>query len=235
MSGVLLLGTPGTASASTMGGSITYSCQFGASSPTGKGAISQDLNIGVDATAPATVAPGGSVSLSSVQTSTIIPASLVTTLMTLFKVTDFQGTVVTFDFAATNATPATLNSMPSGGIGFSYKVKKNTAVTIVVPSTPTTVGPFTAGSSGTMTIVPGNVVISTTIGGSKSYVVCTPPASIPAAETASITIKQGAPTVPATNTGEPWSGWLYWAIIAAVGALGLVSFGWAFRIRSRKA
>jgi hypothetical protein len=28
--------------------------------------------------------------------------------------------------------------------------------------------------------------------------------------------------VPATHTGEPWSGWLYWLIIALIGAGGFV-------------
>jgi hypothetical protein len=211
----------------------------GASTPTGKGLLTETLNIGVNATVPASVAPGGTVTLTNVQTSTTIGASLVTLLIDFLKVSSFGGTVVTFDFNATNATPATVNGVPSAGVKFSVHVTKNTPVTIVVPSSPETVGPFTAGKSGTVTIVPGTVTIATVISGKTSYVGCTASSSsIPSTEVASIAIgTSSAPgtTVPATHTGEPWAGWPYWAIVGLAGVVGLGAMERAVRVRRRRA
>ena len=240
LTGALVLGGAQAAGASTISGTIPYSCQVGASTPSGKGLLTETLNIGVNATAPASVAPGGTFNLTNVQTSTTISASLVTLLIDFLKVSSFGGTVVTFDFNSTGATPATINGAPSGSAGkFSVSVKTNTPVTIVVPSTPETVGPFTAGSSGTASIEPGTVTISTVISGHTDYVGCTATASsIPSSEVASVAISSSsAPstTVPATHTGEPWAGWPYWAIVGLAGIIGIGTMERAVRIRLRRA
>ena len=238
LTGALVLGSAQAAGAATLSGTIPYTCQVGASTPTGKGLLTETLNIGVTATVPASVSPGGTVTLTNVQTSTTVPATLVTTLIDFLHVSSFAGNVVTFDFNATNATPATVNGVPSAGVKFSVKVKTNTPATIVVPPSPETVGPFTAGQSGTVTIVPGTVTISTVISGKTSYVGCsTTSSSIPSTEVASIAIGSSAPgtTGPATHTGEPWAGWPYWAIVGLAGVVGLGAMERAVRVRRRRA
>lgn len=231
LTGAILLAGAQSASASTSSGTIPYSCTL----PTG----TVTLNIGVNATAPSSVAPGGSVTLTNVQTSTTIPANLISLLITLEHLKSLAGTVVTFNINATNATPSTLNA--GNNVTFNVPVTSGSPATIVVPASPETVGPWTAGSSGTVTLVPGNVVIHSKLGSSPLVINCTAPSSIPASETLSIPISSStatsvpSTTVPATHTGEPWAGWPYWAIVGLVGVIGLGSFERAARIRRRRA
>jgi len=235
LTGALLIGGAQAAGAATSG-TIPYTCPISVS---GSVLTSPTLNIGVVATAPASVAPGGTITLTNVQTSTTVPASLVTELVSLLHVTSFGGTIVTFDFNATGATPATVNGVPSAGVTFSVKVTSGHPATIVVPSTPETVGTWTAGSSGNVTIEPGNVDITTKVGTSTATIDCTTTASsIPSSEISTIAITSStAPstTVPATHTGEPWAGWPYWAIVGLLGVIGLGSMERAVRIRRRRA
>jgi hypothetical protein len=241
LTGALVLATAGSASAATLSGTIPYTCPIVVGGIT---LTTPTLNIGVTATAPASVAPGGTVTLTDLQTSTTVPADLVTELIDLLKVTSFGGTVVTFDFNATGATPATVNGVPSAGISFSVKVTSGKSATIVLPSTPETVGPWTAGSSGTVSIEPGNVDITTKVGSSTATIDCsTTASSIPSSEIATVAITSSTgtttatppTTVPQTHTGEPWAGWPYWAIVGLAGIVGLGSLERAVRIRRRRA
>jgi hypothetical protein len=228
------------ASATTVSGTVAYSCPIVVSGST---LTTPTLEIGYSETAPASVAPDGTVTLTDVQTSTTVPASLVTELVDLLHVTSFGGTVVTIDFNATGATPATVNGVPAAGVTFSVKVKSGNPATIVVPSSPETVGPWTAGSSGSVSIAPGNVDITTKVGSSTASIDCTAPSTIPTDAIADIPITggstattvAGATTVPATHTGEPWAGWSYWAIIGFLGLVGVGSLERATRIRRRRA
>jgi hypothetical protein len=229
------MGSAGSAGAATSG-TIPYTCPISVS---GSVLTTPILNIGVTATAPASVAPGGSVTLTDVQTSTTIPASLVTELVSLLHVTSFGGTVVTFDFNATGATPATINGVPSSGVTFSVKVTSGQPATIIVPSSPETVGPWTAGSSGSVSIEPGDVDITTKVGTTAATIDCTP-GTIPSSEVATIAITSSSSstpstTVPATHTGEPWAGWPYWLIVGVLGFAGVASLERASRIRRRRA
>jgi hypothetical protein len=237
LTGALVLGSAQAAGASTLSGTIPYSCPISVS---GSVVTTPTLDIGVTATAPASVAPGGSITLTGVSTSTTVPATLVTELVSLLHVTSFGGTVVTFDFNATGATPATVNGAPSGsGATFSVKVQTGHPATIVVPTTgPETVGPWTAGQSGNVTIQPGNVVITTKVGASTASINCTS-SSVPATEVASIAISSSGSssptTVPTTHTGEPWAGWPYWMVVGLAGVVGLGAMERAVRIRRRRA
>lgn len=236
LTGALLLGSAQSAGAATSG-TIPYTCPI---SVGGSVLTTPTLNIGVVATAPSSVAAGGSITLTNVQTSTTVPASLVTELVDLLHVTSFGGTVVTFDFNATGATPATINGVPSSGVTFSVKVTSGQPATIVVPSSPETVGPWTAGSSGSVSIEPGNVDITTKVGTSTATIDCTA-GTIPSSEVATIAIGSStgttvpSTTVPATHTGEPWAGWPYWAIVGVLGLAGVASLERATRIRRRRA
>jgi hypothetical protein len=240
LTGALVLATAGSASAATLSGTIPYTCPITVG---GSVLTTPTLNIGVSATAPASVAPGGSITLTDLQTSTTIPASLVTELVDLLHVTSFGGTVITFDFNATGATPGTINGVPAAGIAFSVKVTTGHSATIVLPSTPETVGPWTAGSSGTVSIEPGNVTITSKVGTSSATISCTTTASsIPSSEIATVaiasstgtTVASTPTTVPVTHTGEPWAGWPYWAIVGLAGIVGLGSLDRAVRIRRRR-
>src|SRR5580658_7433318 len=132
----------GAQSAGAVTSSTPYSCNIA-------GVVTETLNIGVTATAPASVAPGGTVTLTGVTESVTVPATLVTLLIDFEHISSFAGTISTYDFSATGASPATLNAETGAGATFSVSVKSGVAATITVPTTgPQTVGPWTAGSSG---------------------------------------------------------------------------------------
>lgn len=236
LGGALALATAGPASAATV--SLTYTCPIVVSGST---LTTPSFPIAFTATAPSSVSAGGSVTLTDVQAAATVPASLVTELVSLLHVTSFSGTVVAVDFNATGATPATINGAPSAGFTFSVKVTSGEPATITVPSSPETVGPWTAGSSGTVSIAPGDVNITTKVGSSSATIDCTPPSSIPSSDTFDVAIASSgtgtttATTVPSTHTGEPWAGWTYWAIVALLGLVGVGSLERATRIRRRRA
>ncbi len=235
MAGGLALAGSAPAGASSSTAVMTYNCVF----PLIKG---QPIQIGVYYTAPASVAPGATFSVTAVQSKTTLPGSLVSLIMSAFKVSKIGGTVTTFDINANGASPSTVNAA-STPFSFSYNTQQNVPVTIVTPSAPlASVGPFTAGTSGSVTLSPGDINISATVGTSKVSVDCTPPATLPAgasvvipiaASSGSTTTTTGS-SVPTTATGEPFAGWPYWALISVIGVLGLVSIERSVRVRRRR-
>ena len=227
LTGAILLGSAQAATAASA--STPYSCNIA-------GVVTETLDLGVTATAPASVAPGGTVTLTNVTESVTVPASLVTLLIDFEHLSTFSGTVSTYDFNATGATPATINAMAGAGAAFTVKVTSGKPATISVPATPQTVGPWTAGSSGTVNIFPGNVVVTTKLGAVKCAAPSSPTAlaSIPITSGSTSSSVPGT-TVPATHTGEPWAGWPYWMLIGIAGVAGLGSIERATRIRRRKA
>jgi hypothetical protein len=229
------LGTAAPAGAATV--SMTYTCPIVVSGST---LTSPSFPISFTATAPSSVTPGGSVTLTDMQATATIPASLVTLLVSALGVTSFGGTVKSVDFNATGATPATINGAPSAGFTFSVAVKSGQTASITVPTSPETVGPWTAGSSGTVVITPGDLDITSNVKGTAATIDCTPPSSIPSSDTFDVAISSSSSstpstTVPATHTGEPWAGWPYWAIIGVLGLAGVGSLERATRIRRRRA
>ncbi|HEV2360213.1 MAG TPA: DUF6801 domain-containing protein [Acidimicrobiales bacterium] len=240
-------GSSGAAPASSVSATVPYNCNIA-------GLLHETLDIGVAETAPASVTPGGSVDLTGFQTTTVVPANLVTLLIDFLHITTFSGTVTGIDVDATGATPATINAAPKAGYPFTVKVTSGKAATIVIPATPITVGPFTAGKSGSVSVSPSTVTITTKIGKSVDTITCAPPKTLPSAAVAHIAIvaattTTAAPTtttlaptttapvtpttVPPPPTGEPWSGAPYWLIVGMAALLGLGAFERAVRIRRR--
>jgi hypothetical protein len=119
-------------------------------------------------------------------------------------------------------------------------VSQGNSATIVVPASgPISVTGFTAGSSGTVVIKPGVITIKAVVKGATYTIPCTP-TSIPAGAILSVPISAAAATtttgaVPGTHTGEPFSGWPYWALVAMTGLLGMFSIERAVRIRRTRA
>jgi hypothetical protein len=244
----------GSAASAAAGATVPYTCGVAS-------LAASTFNFAITATAPASVTPGGTVTLSGVQLSSAIPASVVTEIVNLAHISSFSGTVTTLDFNASGATPMTINAARSG-ISFTIPFVSGQAAPFTIPASPESVGPFTAGKSGTVTVSPGNVVITTVVGPLTYAITCTPPSSLPAGATLSVpvvtsgstTTTTSAPTttvsgpgstvvatssttgvsVPASHTGEPWAGWPYWAIVALLGALSFISLELAFQRRRRR-
>jgi hypothetical protein len=136
------------------------------------------LQVSIFATAPGSVQAGRSVSLHAVRSTVAIPASLVD-LALEFGITTLSGTISTVDFDATNATPAVLNSLSAPASFGPITLVEGQPATFQVPSTPQTVGPWTAGSSGnTITYTPGEVDLTVLLSFS-----CTPVSPAPLATT----------------------------------------------------
>lgn len=177
------LGFASPAGAAVSTATINYACTFpilGA----------ETLAVTITETAPSSVTPGQSFSLTDVQSTTVLPSSLVSTLTLLGS--SVSGTVTTFDVDATNATPATLNAAATPISFGPVTLTSGDSATIVAPSTPETVGPFTAGSSGTIAITPGDLDMTTVLGGNSYAVTCTPPATLPSDATVDIPISSSA-------------------------------------------
>jgi hypothetical protein len=133
------------------------------------------------------VAAGGTVQLTGVQLTTAIPANIVTEIVNLLHLTSFTGTVATLDFDATGATPASVNGAGSG-ISFTIPFVAGQPAPLTIPSSPESIGPFTAGKSGTIVLSPGTIVITTIIGPLSYSIDCAPPSSLPAGAQASVAI-----------------------------------------------
>lgn len=205
--GVGGLGFAGPAGAATSSATIDYACTFpilGA----------ETLAVTISETAPASVTPGQSFNLTDVQSTTVLPSSLVSTLTLLGS--SVSGTVTTFDVDATNATPTTLNAAATPITFGPVALKSGDSATIVAPSTPETVGPFTAGSSGTIAITPGDLDMTTVLDGNSYAVTCTPPATLPSGAEVDIPISSGALPIGA---------------VGGVGLAALVGAGFVWRQR----
>lgn len=241
--GVLALGSAGaltgaflaagvdTASASSA--SLTYTCNLiGKTFP---------VTVTYTATPPASVAPGGAVSLSGFQASATLPASTVTLIVNFAHVSSIGGTITTLDLGVSGGTPATVNAAATP-ISFNVPVKVNTPATLTVPSSPTTVSGIKAGSKGTLVLTPGEIAISAKVSGVSVTVGCTAPSSVPSTDTFSIPIGAASggtgttpATVPSSHTGEPWAGWPYWLLVSLFGLAGFGILGRAARLRRQKA
>ncbi len=101
-----------------------------------------------------------------------------------------------------------------------------TSPTTTPPTVPTTVGTTHTTPTTTPTTAP------TTVGTSHTTPT-TPPATSPVTVSTSVPSSAAVSVVvPTAHTGEPWAGWLYWLVVASLGALG---FGLlADRLRRRR-
>ncbi len=102
---------------------------------------------------PAAVTPGESFDLANVQASTTIPSYVVDWLV--FVESSISGTVTAWDIDTSNGSPSVLNTV---GTGISYgpvPLHFGHAAVITIPPSPASIGTFTAGSSGDVTLSAG--------------------------------------------------------------------------------
>jgi hypothetical protein len=143
-----------------------YSC----TSPVG----SLTVPVTLTGSLPRAVATRATVSLADFEMSVTVPASAVDELVSL-GVTAVSGAVTTFDVTATDATPATTN-LASGSVAVGpIDLVAGKPVTVVVPASPTTVGHWTAGAKGHMTLTDGPLDLILSVPGLGSLSAsCTP-------------------------------------------------------------
>ncbi|MGO9558327.1 MAG: IPT/TIG domain-containing protein [Acidimicrobiales bacterium] len=173
---------------------IDYTCAF-------PGIGNQTIPITVAGTAPTSVSPGQTFSITGVQSTTVLPASVVNSLLSLTSAA--QGNVTDFEVDATDATPASINGaatpIPFGPV----PLKKNKTATVIAPATPESVGPFTAGSNGTISLFPGDITLVSPldVGGTtiNATIRCTPPSPLPTGSMFTIPIV-GAPSVTSSSS-----------------------------------
>lgn len=104
---------------------------------------------------------------------------------------------------------------------------KSTTTTVAPAPTSTAAGATTtsvAGATG------AGSTVSTTTPRATTPRATTPTATTPTATTPTPTTP--TVTVPSANTGEPWSGWPYWLLVAVLGGGGLVAVDQARRHRA---
>jgi hypothetical protein len=187
---------PGWAGAATapgaIGVTIPYACRVA-------GLVSTTFNLTINASGPDSVAAGASFSLSGVQVTTEIPANIVTEIISLLHVVSFSGNVATLDFTASNASPSSINGAPNG-ISFTIPFVTGQSASFTVPSSPESVGSFTAGHSGDVVVAPGDIVITTVVGPLSYSIDCSPPSSLPEGATLSIPIQSSGTTTTTTPT-----------------------------------
>jgi hypothetical protein len=134
------------------------------------GLIKLPLQVGIFAQAPGSVRHGMTVDLHAVRTQVDIPVSFVN-LALAFGLKSLSGDVTTMDFNATNTTSETVNAAATPIHFGPIALVKNQPATLTLPSTPTTVGPWTADSSGTIVYTPGPSSMTVLV-----PITCAPPA-----------------------------------------------------------
>ncbi len=142
--------------------SYTYSCIAPVI-----GAIS--LPITVSGKVDPVVTNGQKFDLEDVQTTSVIPASLVNTAL-FFGLKTLSGEVTTFNVHVAGAKPTLLNAAGTGLKFGPVTLKSGTPVTLTLPATPADLGPFTA-SGGLVTFTPGSLDLTAIVG-----ITCVPPA-----------------------------------------------------------
>ena len=175
----------------------------------------------VDGSSPATVGAGEPLTVTGYTATTVIPANLIDDLIALGAST-LAGDVTVADVDATAAVPTTLNAAATP-VPFSVTLAEGQPADVTLP--PLSVGPFTAGASGTIDISPGDLTIEGTfpVLGAAS-ITCTP-AAPPTPVVTSTTIVPGrlavqTSSLPAGSVGVP-----YEAPLAAVG--GTPPYTWS--------
>jgi hypothetical protein len=120
----------------------------------------------VTTNAPATVAPGKPVSLTSTQFKVTVPGSVVK-LAVNYGYTTASGTVKTLDIKASDAKTGT-STQNLGKVPFKFGpitltvAEESTGVTVALPAKAVTLAGFVSGIKGTMKFTPGPVSIAAT-------------------------------------------------------------------------
>ncbi|KAK0544671.1 hypothetical protein OC846_005974 [Tilletia horrida] len=141
---------PANSTAASTG--YTYSCSF-----SGLGSSGVRVSFAGAKGSNAALTAGSTFSVRSVQGNIYSSAALVSLIKSKYSTaTDFALTLSNLAFDATNASPATQNGIPSGGLTSSKQSLTSTAVATIPNGAPgTTFGPvsFTAGASGSPSLV----------------------------------------------------------------------------------
>lgn len=202
-----------TAAATTLAGgaqqltlSVPYSCRFPL---VGR----QLVTVTLTGTVPQYLSPGQAFILTDVRPTATIPDPLVDAL--LLERRSVNGSIILWVFRAKGASPSILNgASPAIRLG-SVALASGQTAALTAAAAPTTVGPFQAGRSGTVSIRPGRLELASWFG----RLVCLP-ASPPRVQAIEIPI--GKPFQLGIGTG-----------IGALGAVSLVGAGLLWRQRRR--
>lgn len=136
--------------------SVTYTCRASLQKKT----YNWTSTGSADATTPAQVKVGASVSMKGWQTTVTIPKALVVALQSNGGAS-VAGKVSVLDLEATDAKPATLNSA-GDGLALPPMRMQAKSLTISLPAKPTTAGPWVASKAGTMVFQPGPAILTLT-------------------------------------------------------------------------
>jgi hypothetical protein len=124
--------------------------------------------------APGATPPGAPVVLSGVRITVSLPASVVNLSIQELGFTSLGAQITADNINATNTTEGTVNATPTP-VTFTVTLIPNQPFVHQVLSTPATVGPWTAGGSGTITFTPGDLDVTLVApGGLSESSSCTP-------------------------------------------------------------
>ena len=174
----------------------------------------------VEASSPASVGAGAPLTVTGFQATTVLPVNLVDDLVAL-GAPSLTGTVTVADLGVTQATPSTLNGAATP-LPFTVALTKGHAATI--PFGPVPVGPFTAGASGVVDVIPGAIAITGTFPVLGTQTIPCTLATAPAPVLTSTTIVPGQLSVTTTSLPAGSVGTPYEASLSAVG--GMAPYTW---------
>ena len=144
------------------------------------GVITVPLTVNTFAQAPGSVRAGRPLSLHAVRSKVEVPASFVNLALSL-GVSSLSGQITALDFDATNATPAVVNEAATPIDFGPVALVQGQPATITVPSTPASVGPWTAANTGTISLSPGETDMTIDVAslGLELPLSCTPSSPVP--------------------------------------------------------
>jgi hypothetical protein len=149
------------------------------------GIINFPVTVTTFAAVPGGTSAGGTVNLQAFRSTVTVPASFVDLGISLLGLTSLNGQLTTVDINATNTTNGTVNAVPTPE-PFSVTLTEGQPANVTLPTTPATVGPWTAGNIGTITYTPGELAFSVSALGLSIPIVCTPESPAPAFGTTAI-------------------------------------------------
>lgn len=142
------------------------------------GIIEFPVTVSTFAAVPGGTSSGGTVDLHAFRSTVSVPASFVDLGIELLGLTSLSGQITAVNINATNTINGTVNATPTA-IPFSATLTEGQPANLSFLSTPATVGPWTAASSGTITYTPGELDFSVSALGLSIPVICTPASPMP--------------------------------------------------------
>lgn len=137
------------------------------------GVINFGVTVDFFGQAPGATHPGRSVDLHAVRSTATIPASFVNLAVGVLHLSSLNFTIIAANINATNTVEGTENTLPAP-VTVNVALTAGQPASFQIPTTPATVGPWTAGSSGTITFTPGKVIETVTVFGLTLPVTCSP-------------------------------------------------------------